>query len=351
MLAAYPPSAVVSAKERSLQDRLARARHGRGRGPDRSRGEHTRAGLPEWAGAAALRPMAQPFEEMMSTADLIGAEVQQSAAAAVIQGRYRQRPGYGSQHPAPREGSFNLRKAPAECSLIEGMILDKQSNNAASVIQGKYRQRPGHGSQRPAAPPRQGFSLRKGASPPKPQSLPLSSASGATNKEVAPPSGACAAHPDRPRQPSRAAQIRAELGGALSESDAACFIQRFVRRRKGSRQQREKWFQLIELRKHFIDAEVVNPGEYYTDENLMARDALKSDPAVQAAIATAWQACSQGNVLLSKEGYFTMMRKLYLSLTLDDGMQPDSYEALGLGVGLEVGVGVGVRVRVRVGVG
>ena len=149
--------------------------------------------------------MAQPFEDMMSTADLIGASVQHSAAASVIQGRYRQRPGNGSPHPKSREGSFNLRKAPVERSLIEGMILDKHTNNAASVIQGRYRQRPGHGSQGLAASARQGFSLRKGASPSEPQSLPQRSASGARAAHDSPAAGS-------------------------EQSEAACFIQRFVRR-------------------------------------------------------------------------------------------------------------------------
>ena len=135
---------------------------------------------------------------MMSTADLIGASVQHSTAASVIQGRYRQRPDNGSQHPKSKEGSFNLRKAPVERSLVEGMILDKHTSNAASVIQG-------HGSQGLAAPARQGFSLRKGASPSKPQSLPQRSASGARAAHDSPAAGS-------------------------EQSEAACFIQRFVRR-------------------------------------------------------------------------------------------------------------------------
>ena len=162
--------------------------------------------------------MAQPFEDMMSTADLIGASVQHSAAASVIQGRYRQRPGNGSPHPKSREGSFNLRKAPVERSLVEGMILDKHTNNAASVIQGRYRQRPGHGSQGLAASARQGFSLRKGASPSEPQSLPQRSASGAR-----------AAH--------GSTAAGSEQNTALRQSEAACFIQRFVRRQTKGKQQ------------------------------------------------------------------------------------------------------------------
>ena len=199
-----------------------------------------------------------------------------------------------------------MRKAASvKSSPIEGMILDKRSSNAAPVIQGRYRQRPGDGSQRPAVAPSQGFPFRKGVSSPEPR--PQRSAHGAH-----------AAH---------AAPAAAGSGAALQDSEAACLIQRFVRRRKSERLQ-GRWLQIIELRKQFIDAEVVNPGELYDDDMLLAREALKSDPKLKAAIETAWHACSQGSVLLSREGYFTMMRKLYLCLTLDDGQQPDSYECL-----------------------
>ena len=248
-----------------------------------------------------------PLEAMMSTAELLGASAQQAAAASVIQGCYRQRPGHGSKCPAPGEGSFNLRKAASvKSSPIEGMILDKRSSNAAtgSIIQGRYRQRPGDGSQRPAVAPSQGFPFRKGVS--SPEHRPPRSAHGAHDAHAAlAAAGSNAAH------------------AALQDSEAACLIQRFVRRRKSERLH-GRWLQIIELRKQFIDAEVVNPGELYDDDMLLAREALKSEPKLKAAIATAWDACSQGSVLLSKEGYFTMMRKLYLCLTLDDGAQPDS---------------------------
>lgn len=215
--------------------------------------------------------MAQPFE-MMSTADLIGASVQEGAAAAVIQGRYRQRPGRESQRPELRQGSFNLRKAPAQGSLIESMILDKTANAGSRG-----------GPARLPKPPRQGLSLRKGgsaprpqsagASPPGPQSLPQSSASGAAHGS--PAAGSAAG--------SELAKPAAPDKKPLSKSEAACRIQRFVRKKKSPR---SKWFQLIELRKQFIDAEVVNPGEFYNDDNLLAREALKSDPNLKAALAT-----------------------------------------------------------------
>ena len=209
---------------------------------------------------------------MMSTADLIGASVQEGAAAAVIQGRYRQRPGRESQRPELRQGSFNLRKAPAQGSLIESMILDKTANAGSRG-----------GPARLPKPPRQGLSLRKGgsaprpqsagASPPGPQSLPQSSASGAAHGS--PAAGSAAG--------SQLAEPAVPDKKPLSKSEAACRIQRFVRKKKSPR---SKWFQLIELRKQFIDAEVVNPGEFYNDDNLLAREALKSDPNLKAALAT-----------------------------------------------------------------
>ena len=69
-------------------------------------------------------------------------------------------------------------------------------------------------------------------------------------------------------------------------------------------------------------------GELCPDENLIAREALRSNAVVESALATAWNACSQGASTLVREAYYTMARKLYLSLTLDGGGEPDPYECL-----------------------
>lgn len=69
-------------------------------------------------------------------------------------------------------------------------------------------------------------------------------------------------------------------------------------------------------------------GELCSDENLAAREALRSNALVESALATAWNACSQGASALVREAYYTMARKLYLSLTLDGGGEPDPYECL-----------------------
>ena len=69
-------------------------------------------------------------------------------------------------------------------------------------------------------------------------------------------------------------------------------------------------------------------GELHSDENLVAHEALRSNALVESAIATAWRACAQSASTLVREAYYTMARKLFLSVTLDGGEAPDPYECL-----------------------
>ena len=73
-----------------------------------------------------------------------------------------------------------------------------------------------------------------------------------------------------------------------------------------------------------IDYGATALGELCSNENL----ALRSNALIERALATAWNACSQGASTLVREAYYTMARKLYLSLTLDGGGEPDPYECL-----------------------
>ena len=77
-----------------------------------------------------------------------------------------------------------------------------------------------------------------------------------------------------------------------------------------------------------IDYGATALGALCSNENLAAREALRSNALVESALVTAWNACSQGASTLVREAYYTMARKLYLSLTLDGGGEPDPYECL-----------------------
>ena len=68
-------------------------------------------------------------------------------------------------------------------------------------------------------------------------------------------------------------------------------------------------------------------GEMHSNENLVAHEAFRSQ-LVESALATAWRACAQGASTLVREAYYTMARKLYLSVTLHCGEEPDPYECL-----------------------
>ena len=68
-------------------------------------------------------------------------------------------------------------------------------------------------------------------------------------------------------------------------------------------------------------------GEMHSNENLVAHEAFRSH-LVESALATAWRACAQGASTLVREAYYTMARKLYLSVTLHCGEEPDPYECL-----------------------
>jgi hypothetical protein len=102
----------------------------------------------------------------------------------------------------------------------------------------------------------------------------------------------------------------------MSTADAARVIQRCQRARAFRR-----WPNLKELRTLYIDAGVeqaIQDGRdatFYRDSKLVARDALRNDPAVQRALGMAWDACSQGQTVLNRDSYFAMSRKLYLALS------------------------------------
>ena len=207
-------------------------------------------------------------------------------SACLIQRSYRQRPGLCAQ-PSLLEQGFVFRNVPSVLDrLIDANICSGLTSSAtalrsaaASIIQREYRQRRG------LPLPTQALAVRKG--------------------------------PSVPRQKPA---LRSD------PTAAACVIQRFVRKQKCHR----RWAKLIGLRKSFIDADVIQPGELYLDKNLLAREALRTDPVVARALDTAWNACTQGAATLSREAYFTMMRKLYLAVTLDEGLDPNSNECMSI---------------------
>ena len=103
----------------------------------------------------------------------------------------------------------------------------------------------------------------------------------------------------------------------MTPEEAAAVLQRVHRRRVSLR----SWKGCIEqLRAAFVDADVqtaISNGSdatFYEDGNLLKRDRLRHDPVVVAALAEAWDACSQGQPTIDREGYFAMSRRLYLVL-------------------------------------
>ena len=100
-------------------------------------------------------------------------------------------------------------------------------------------------------------------------------------------------------------------------------IQRCYRRKDVLRRAaaiRSHWPQLERLRKHYLDEEAMEAGaelsDLYTDESIVVREALRGDPDVRAALAEAWEACSQQADCINWPTYFAMARKTFLALEL-----------------------------------
>ena len=51
----------------------------------------------------------------------------------------------------------------------------------------------------------------------------------------------------------------------------------------------------------------------------MAREALRRDPEIEAALDDAWVSCCDAGNKMSRDAYFCMMRKLYLLTVLEEG--------------------------------
>ena len=108
---------------------------------------------------------------------------------------------------------------------------------------------------------------------------------------------------------------------------AASTVQRIWRGRK-QRGVIDKWMEAVrQLRASYIDARAAAAGAkespLYTDTALAAREALRGTLEVQAALEMAWHAVRTcvgrpDADFLKKEEYFTMTRKLYLCVKLEE---------------------------------
>ena len=129
----------------------------------------------------------------------------------------------------------------------------------------------------------------------------------------------------------------------MRQTLAALCIQKFARASMATRRSRAlrgKWPTLemlhrrreelrSRLRRMYLDSEAVAAGardsSLYTDEYLVLRELCRSDPAVQAALTRAWEACAQGEEMMSKTAYLSMARRIYLVLAMRMGT-PNSTE-------------------------
>ena len=95
---------------------------------------------------------------------------------------------------------------------------------------------------------------------------------------------------------------------------------------------------LPELRQDYLNTIAckagTNQNEWYSDENILLREALREHPRVQEAIAHAWNACSQGKQRIDRLNYFAMTRRLYLAVLYAESrgsgksFQPDPADAM-----------------------
>ena len=100
-------------------------------------------------------------------------------------------------------------------------------------------------------------------------------------------------------------------------------LQRFVRAKK----ENSGWTDLIkrlpELRRSYLDAAALAAGAadnpLYSGMALVAREALRTNPSVVAALDDAWNRCVPlGKTKMTRSLYYTFARKLYLAAVLNE---------------------------------
>lgn len=110
---------------------------------------------------------------------------------------------------------------------------------------------------------------------------------------------------------------------------AACVIQRYARahaRDVFGRQLRALWPRIKELKHKYEASELASERRKVDLESIIGRELLRSHPAVAHEIEAAWVVCTNGKSVLSKDDYFTMRRKVYLSEKRLRDEQPDAHE-------------------------
>lgn len=110
---------------------------------------------------------------------------------------------------------------------------------------------------------------------------------------------------------------------------AAKTVQHAWRNRGKPKANTFRWPTIFELKAMYLDEDALAAGaegsELYTDEALKAREKLRRDPAVVAALEKAWAALvPEGSEGMDKQMYWDTFRKLYLYMML--GEVPDPHD-------------------------
>lgn len=148
-------------------------------------------------------------------------------------------------------------------------------------------------------------------------------------------SGASLSGPDKLRARIGASQAPATAAPAASSSyasaldeeqrieDAARLLQRFLRRRKENASWAALMKMLPQLRESYLDEAAISAGAgsnpLYSNVALAAREQLRTNPSVVAALDELWDSCVPfGGTLMERSLYYTMSRKLYLAAVVED---------------------------------
>ena len=127
----------------------------------------------------------------------------------------------------------------------------------------------------------------------------------------------------------------APVAAAEAEAEreaAAIMLQRLWRRRSGAAAWRALLKDLPRLREAYLDTDALHAGAtdnpLYSDRMLAAREKLRDDAVVVSALDAAWESLlPPGRTTLSRRVYYTMSRKLYLAVLIQDAEESGEVDA------------------------
>eukprot|EP00325_Prymnesiales_sp_UTEX-LB-985_P031950 CAMPEP_0174738462 /NCGR_PEP_ID=MMETSP1094-20130205/69998_1 /TAXON_ID=156173 /ORGANISM="Chrysochromulina brevifilum, Strain UTEX LB 985" /LENGTH=215 /DNA_ID=CAMNT_0015941881 /DNA_START=34 /DNA_END=678 /DNA_ORIENTATION=+ len=112
---------------------------------------------------------------------------------------------------------------------------------------------------------------------------------------------------------------------------AAAYVQRVYRRRRDNRAWGDLIRQLPELRSSYMDEAALRAGAdnnpLYSDMMIAAREALRTKPAIIAALDEAWHSMVPHGHNMPRKMYYTMSRKLYLTVIVQDAEEAGFVDA------------------------